>query len=116
MAQHPSYPALCTTPGTCCVLLFRIFPLVSGEAGKLCIDIFLYLQLVGCVFIGVGAWAYIEKNRFTHSEVQSIYDVIFDISIVIIVVGCVIFLVAFTGCVGALRENVCLLKFVSIFH
>ncbi len=67
------------------------------------------------MFIAVGLWAYIEKNRFHHTEVESIYDVIFDVSIVIIVVGCIVFLVAFTGCVGALRENICLLKFVSGF-
>lgn len=44
---------------------------------------------------------------------ESVYDVIFDISIGVIVLGAVVFFVAFVGCLGALRENILLLKIVS---
>lgn len=71
--------------------------------------------LVGAGVVAVGIWTYIEKNRFNHIQIKSIYDAIFDISIVFIVVGIVIFILGLAGCVGALRENVCLLKFFYYF-
>ena len=37
----------------------------------------------------------------------------FDPVWVVLVVGTVTFTLGFAGCVGALRENICLLKFVS---
>ena len=64
--------------------------------------------------IGVGGWAYYEKNKFYHADTSSMYDIIFDVSIVMIVIGFLIFSITFFGCLGALRENVCLLKTVSI--
>lgn len=71
--------------------------------------------LVGAGVVAVGIWTFIEKNRFNHIQIKSVYDAIFDISIVFIVVGIVIFILGLTGCVGALRENVCLLKFFYYF-
>jgi len=69
--------------------------------------------LVGAALIGVGTWSYIEKDRFDVDGARDIYDIIFDVSITIIVIGCIIFVIAFAGCLGALRENICLLKFFS---
>ena len=37
----------------------------------------------------------------------------FDPVWLVLVVGAVTFILGFAGCVGALRENICLLKFVS---
>ena len=62
----------------------------------------------------VGVWAYQEKTRFSSTSIESVYDILFDMSLVLMVVGVVVFVVTFTGCVGALRENLCLLNVVSI--
>lgn len=64
--------------------------------------------------VGIGIWAFIEMNKFYDKQIQNIYDVVFNLSIVLIVVGGVIFIITTSGFVGALRENTCLLKFVSI--
>lgn len=77
------------------------------------------VQFAGVLFIVVGSWAYYEKHKFTTSSSDEksshveFFDLIFDLTILIVILGCIIFIIAFAGCIGALRENVCLLKFVS---
>jgi nitrate reductase gamma subunit len=70
-----------------------------------------------------GVWAFAEKNRLGFDGVDinslqaryvSIFSIVFDLTILVIVLGMIIFLLAFAGCIGALRENICLLKAVSI--
>ena len=63
--------------------------------------------------IGIGVWAYVEKNKYYYQDIQTIYDVLLDLSILLIIVGSIIFIVGYAGCVGALRENICLLRIVS---
>jgi tetraspanin-33 len=72
------------------------------------------LQLFGGLLIGVGLYAFVDKWQATGLvKVETVYDVILNISLVMVIAGGVIFIVSFAGCVGALRENTCLLKFVS---
>ena len=71
-------------------------------------------QLVGCAILGIGIWAFVEKNRFAQKEISDLYDVLFDASIILIMVGIAAFIITFAGCVGALRENTCLLMTVRI--
>ncbi|XP_041368112.1 tetraspanin-33-like [Gigantopelta aegis] len=70
--------------------------------------------LIGGVMVGTGIWAYIEKNKYYHVQIQHIYDVFFDLSIIFLVLGLTIWILGFAGCLGALRENICLLKFYYI--
>jgi len=73
------------------------------------------LQLLGGLLIGVGLYAFVDKWQVTGlMKVETVYDVILNISLVMVIAGGVIFIVSFAGCVGALRENTCLLKFVSV--
>lgn len=66
--------------------------------------------------IGVGLYAFVDKWQATGwVKVETVYDVVLNISLVMVIAGGVVFIVSFAGCVGALRENTCLLKFVSIF-
>jgi hypothetical protein len=72
-------------------------------------------QLFGGLLIGVGLYAFVDKWQATGlMKVETVYDVILNISLVMVIAGGVIFIVSFAGCVGALRENTCLLKFVSV--
>ncbi len=70
---------------------------------------------MGGILVGVGLYAFFEKWKGTgYSLVLNAEQMILDISIIMLIVGFVMFTVSFAGCVGALRENSCLLKFVSL--
>lgn len=65
--------------------------------------------------IGVGIYAFYDKLQTTGTiKVENVYDIVLNISLVMAIAGGVVFIVSFAGCVGALRENTCLLKFVSV--
>lgn len=65
--------------------------------------------------IGIGLYAFVDKWQLTGwVKLETVYDVVLNISLVMVIMGAVVFIVSFAGCVGALRENTCLLKFVSI--
>lgn len=65
--------------------------------------------------ITIGFYAFYEKWQATGwVRVDTIYDVVLNISLVMVISGSVVFLVSFAGCLGALRENTCLLKFYSM--
>lgn len=74
-------------------------------------------QLMGGLLIGIGLYAFVDKWQLTGwVKLENVYDVILNISLVMVMMGGVVFIVSFAGCVGALRENTCLLKFVSICY
>ncbi|XP_024258280.1 tetraspanin-5 isoform X1 [Oncorhynchus tshawytscha] len=71
-------------------------------------------QLLGVAFLGIGLWAWSEKGVL--SNISSITDLGgFDPVWLFLVVGGVMFILGFAGCIGALRENSFLLKFFSVF-
>lgn len=64
-----------------------------------------FLWIISIIFIGVGSWAHDEKQEY--SDLDSLA---FDPSVLLIILGCLVFVITFCGCVGALRENKLLLK------
>ncbi|KAI0229695.1 Tetraspanin-33 [Lamellibrachia satsuma] len=72
---------------------------------------------LGVVLIGVGSWGFSEKQRYgdgtVYHEDFDFYQIVFDLTIVMIILGIVVFCLSFAGCLGALRENVTLLKIFS---
>jgi len=65
--------------------------------------------LFGGAFVGIGAWVVLQKKGY-----EDVTDFTTDPAIIMMAVGVGIFVVSFCGSVGALRENLCLLKFYRI--
>ncbi|XP_069096749.1 tetraspanin-14 [Pleurodeles waltl] len=66
--------------------------------------------LSGVVLLAVGLWAWSEKGVLSDiTKVTRLHG--FDPVYLVLLVGMVMFVLGFAGCVGALRENICLLKF-----
>ena len=73
---------------------------------------FIYFQLIGGLICGVGLWARVVYAQENNSlGLFGGWDL--DPAVLFIIVGVIMFLLGFCGCIGALRENICLLKFVS---
>ncbi|XP_059981965.1 tetraspanin-14 isoform X2 [Lagenorhynchus albirostris] len=103
--------------------LWTSFCLVSGDvtgrwlgnlnhlpSGSSQSGIHIPLQLAGVVFLGVGLWAWSEKGVLSDlTKVTRMHGI--DPVVLVLMVGVVMFTLGFAGCVGALRENICLLNF-----
>ncbi|XP_054167406.1 tetraspanin-33-like [Oppia nitens] len=74
----------------------------------------LLFWLIGGVLIGLGLWSFLEEYNHTFIKVQNILDIILHISVALMTVGTIIFSMSFAGCLGALRENLFLLKLYSL--
>ncbi|XP_043101363.1 tetraspanin-5a isoform X3 [Puntigrus tetrazona] len=91
----------------------------KGQEVSCCIKYFIFgfniiFWLLGVAFLGIGLWAWSEKGVL--SNISSITDLGgFDPVWLFLVVGGVMFILGFAGCIGALRENTFLLKFFSVF-
>jgi tetraspanin-33 len=72
-------------------------------------------QLMGALLVAIGLYAFVDKWQTIGSvKLTNIYDVVLNLSLVLIIMGGIIFVMSFMGCIGALRENTCLLRFVSL--
>jgi len=69
--------------------------------------------LLGLLLLTCGIWAWTEKGFFDDIADQT--EIPLDPVVLIISIGLVMFILSFAGCLGSLRENICLLKFVSLF-
>ncbi|XP_034478848.1 tetraspanin-33-like [Drosophila innubila] len=101
MHQRISYPHQFTFVSSC--VKYMIFMLN------------LIFWLFGGLLLGIGIYAFMDKWNDANGwvKLENIYDVVLNISLVMIIAGIVIFVVSFAGCLGALRENTHLLKFYS---
>jgi len=71
--------------------------------------------LSGLLLVGVGVYAALDKWSSGEAfKLQTIFDVMFNIGFLLMIIGGIIFIVSFAGCIGALRENMFLLKFYSL--
>ncbi|XP_076033384.1 tetraspanin-33-like [Oratosquilla oratoria] len=68
--------------------------------------------LFGLLVMAIGAYGmYFTAEELQGKEALEIaYTVVTDVSCVLVALGAIIFLVSFAGCIGALRENLCLLR------
>ncbi|CAG9836957.1 unnamed protein product [Diabrotica balteata] len=67
--------------------------------------------LLGLGILTIGVWAWSEKDIF--NNLGKVANVALDPAFVLICIGTVTFVIGFTGCVGALRENTCLLATIK---
>jgi len=72
--------------------------------------------MLGGSFIGLGVWSILQEYNETSTllNIDTVLDAILHISLALIFVGMIIFSMSFAGCLGALRENLCLLKIYSL--
>lgn len=69
--------------------------------------------LIGCTLIAIGIWAITEKSSI--SNINQLTNSVFDPVSLLLVAGCVIFVIGFFGCIGALRENTVMLILYMVF-
>ena len=67
-------------------------------------------QLIGSLLAFAGIWISLQIKS---KEIKNHIDVLSDPALLMSILGCIIFIIGFFGCLGALRENICLLKSVS---
>jgi len=59
----------------------------------------------------VGVYAKTQKSL---GEIGNTLPWYMDPANIFIIIGSIVFILAFLGCIGSLRENICLLKTVSL--
>lgn len=69
-------------------------------------------QLGGSFLLAVGVWVLLDPMGFR--EIVAANPLLFTGVYVILAMGGMLFLLGFLGCCGAIRENKCLLLFVSL--
>jgi len=70
-----------------------------------------FFWLIGIAAAAAGFYAWVEKD--TLNNLSKLSKIPLDPALVLIIVGGIMFILGFAGCVGALRENTTLLLFFS---
>jgi len=75
--------------------------------------------VVGAVLAGVGIWALVDSDFGHHIRAATISDassdsLVWGSAVTLIVVGVLVFLIAFFGCFGACNENPCCLTTYAV--
>ncbi|XP_078082186.1 tetraspanin-10 [Mustelus asterias] len=66
--------------------------------------------ILGYSMLGIGVWGLIDKESLDFDRIRNLST---DPMLAFVVLGLVVGTMSFSGCVGALRENQCLLKFFT---
>ncbi|KAM9328714.1 tetraspanin-33 isoform 2-T2 [Pholidichthys leucotaenia] len=65
----------------------------------------LWPQVISLVMVSIGVYARVSKHAETALACLAV-----DPAIMLLIVGVLMFIITFCGCVGSLRENICLLQ------
>jgi len=60
--------------------------------------------------VAAGVWALTERDN----DFSMLGGMFISPVVLLLIAGCIIFAIGFFGCIGALRENTCLLLIVSV--
>ena len=87
----------------------------SREEPNICVKYTLYFMnvlfwIAGVIILGIGIYVMVEK-REVYNELSHLT---LDPAVLFVFVGGMVFVVTFTGCIGALRENSHLLGFYAV--
>lgn len=63
------------------------------------------IWVIGALLIAAGSWALTQKD----TDISMLEEMLISPVILLLIAGCVTFIIGFFGCIGALRENTCLL-------
>lgn len=72
-------------------------------------DLYLLFQLIGAFVLAIGIYAEVERQRYKTLEGAFLAP-----AIILIVLGVIMFIVSFIGILASLRDNLSLLKVVSV--
>ncbi|XP_038620580.1 tetraspanin-18 isoform X2 [Tachyglossus aculeatus] len=70
-----------------------------------------FIFLGGACLLGVGIWVIVDPTGFR--EIVAVNPLLFTGAYILLAMGAVLFLLGFLGCCGAIRENKCLLLFLT---
>ncbi|XP_065795211.1 tetraspanin-33 isoform X2 [Muntiacus reevesi] len=101
--EHVSWLSICSITRLCLTLCD---PIDCSSPGS---SVHGILQVISMVMVAVGVYARLMK----HAE-AALACLAVDPAILLIVVGILMFLLTFCGCIGSLRENICLLQTFSL--
>jgi len=78
-----------------------------------------FIMMIGSLIIGIGIYAVhaggeIENLVSGERSFDDVSDLISHVPLIVVITGSIIFAISFAGCIGSLRENLCLLRMYSI--
>lgn len=74
-----------------------------------------FFWIVGAFLLGFGIWGVVSKNGNNVSDLAEDLGIFLDPMFAFIITGSIIFILGFFGCIGALRENTCMIRFFTYF-
>ena len=84
------------------------------EKSTYCVKYFMFSMNIlfwftSCLILAIAVYAMIEKQEI-YGQISRLTT---DPAAILLGIGIVMFVISFAGCLGALRENICLLRFYS---